>query len=54
MEPGIGTALDLAREFFQSRDQRRAYIVNLTECWDEEDISARREEKPVLYINLRS
>ena len=44
MEPGIGTALDLEREFFQDRDQRLAYIVNLMEFWDEEDISGRREE----------
>lgn len=44
MEPGIGTALDLEREFFQNRDQRLAYIVNLMELWDEEDISGRREE----------
>ena len=44
MEPGIGTALDLEREFFQNRDQRLAYIVNLMEFWDEEDISGRREE----------
>lgn len=44
MEPGIGTALDLEREFFQNRDQRLAYIVNLMEFWDEEDISSRREE----------
>ena len=39
-----GTALDLEREFFQDRDQRLAYIVNLMEFWDEEDISGRREE----------
>ncbi len=39
-----GTALDLKREFFQDRDQRLAYIVNLMEFWDEEDISGRREE----------
>ncbi len=38
------TALDLEREFFQDRDQRLAYIVNLMEFWDEEDISGRREE----------
>ena len=38
------TALDLEREFFQNRDQRLAYIVNLMEFWDEEDISGRREE----------
>ena len=44
MEPGIGTALDLEREFFQSRDQRLAYIVDMMEFWDEEDISGRREE----------
>ena len=44
-EPGIGAALDLEREFFQSRDQRLAYIVNLMEFWDEEDISGRREEE---------
>ena len=44
MEPGIGTALDLEREFFQSRDQRLAYIVDMMELWDEEDISGRREE----------
>ena len=44
MEPGIGAALDLEREFFQNRDQRLAYIVNLMEFWDEEDISGRREE----------
>ena len=37
-------ALDLEREFFQNRDQRLAYIVNLMEFWDEEDISGRREE----------
>ena len=37
-EPGIGTALDLERE-------RLAYIVNLMEFWDEEDISGRREEE---------
>ena len=39
-----GTALNLEREFFQDRDQRLAYIVNLMEFWDEEDISGRREE----------
>ena len=44
MEPGIGTALDLEREFFQSRDQRLAYIVDMMEFWDEEEISGRREE----------
>ena len=44
IEPGIGAALDLEREFFQNRDQRLAYIVNLMEFWDEEDISGRREE----------
>ena len=41
---GESTALDLEREFFQNRDQRLAYIVNLMEFWDEEDISGRREE----------
>ena len=41
---GESTALDLEREFFQDRDQRLAYIVNLMEFWDEEDISGRREE----------
>ena len=41
---GESTALDLEREFFQNRDQRLAYIVNLMEFWDEEDISSRREE----------
>ena len=44
LEPGIGTALDLEREFFQDRDQRLAYIVDMMEFWDEEDISGRREE----------
>ena len=44
MEPGIGTALDLEREFFQNRDQRLAYIVDMMEFWDEEEISGRREE----------
>ena len=44
LEPGIGTALDLEREFFQNRDQRLAYIVDMMEFWDEEDISGRREE----------
>ena len=44
MEPGIGTALDLEREFFQSRDQRLAYIVDMMEFWDEEEISGHREE----------
>ena len=44
MEPGIGAALDLEREFFQSRDQRLAYIVNLMEFWDEEEISGQREK----------
>ena len=44
LEPGIGTALDLEREFFQNRDQRLAYIVDMMEIWDEEDISGRREE----------
>ena len=41
---GESTALDLEREFFQNRDQCLAYIVNLMEFWDEEDISSRREE----------
>ena len=44
LEPGIGTALDLEREFFQDRDQRLAYIVDMMEFWDEEEISGRREE----------
>ena len=44
VEPGIGAALDLEQEFFQSRDQRLAYIVNMMEFWDEEEISGRREE----------
>ena len=44
IEPGIGAALDLEREFFQSRDQRLAYIVDMMEFWDEEEISERREE----------
>ena len=49
LEPGIGTALDLEREFFQSRDQRLAYIADMmefwdVEFWDEEEISGRREE----------
>ena len=44
VEPGIGVALDLEQEFFQSRDQRLAYIVNMMEFWDEEEISGRREE----------
>ena len=44
LEPGIGMALDLEREFFQNRDQRLAYIVDMMEFWDEEDISGRREE----------
>ena len=44
LEPGITTALDLEREFFQNRDQRLAYIVDMMELWDEEDISGRREE----------
>ena len=44
LEPGIGTALDLEREFFQDQDQRLAYIVDMMEFWDEEDISGRREE----------
>ena len=48
MEPGIGTALDLEREFFQSQDQRLAYIVDMMEFWDEEDISGRREEAALL------
>ena len=34
LEPGIGTALDLEREFFQNRDQRLAYIVDMIEFWD--------------------
>ena len=49
LEPGIGTALDLEREFFQSRDQRLAYIADMmefwdVEFWDEKSISGRREE----------
>ena len=49
LEPGIGTALDLEREFFQSQDQRLAYIVDMmefwdVEFWDEKNISGRREE----------
>ena len=36
--------LVLEREFFQNRDQRLAYIVDMMELWDEEDISGRREE----------
>ena len=44
LEPGIGAALDLEQEFFQSRDQRLAYIVDMMEFWDEEEISGRREE----------
>ena len=44
LEPGIGAALDLEHEFFQSRDQRLAYIVDMMEFWDEEEISGRREE----------
>ena len=44
LEPGIATALNLEREFFQNRDQRLAYIVDMMELWDEEDISGRREE----------
>ena len=49
MEPGIGTALDLEQEFFQSQDQRLAYIADMmefwdVEFWDEKSISGRREE----------
>ena len=45
VEPGIGAALDLEREFFQSREQRLAYIVDLMESWDEEEIAGRRAEE---------
>ena len=34
-EPRIGEALLLEREFFQDRDQRLAYIVDLMNHWDE-------------------
>ena len=49
LEPGIGTALDLERKFFQSQDQRLAYIADMmefwdVEFWDEKNISGRREE----------
>ena len=43
-DPMIGQALDLEKLFLQSRDQRLAYIVDMMELWDEEDISGRREE----------
>lgn len=42
-EPRIGEALLLEREFFQDRDQRLAYIVDLMNRWDEDRYRERLE-----------
>ncbi len=42
-EPRIGEALLLEREFFQDRDQRLAYIVDLMNHWDEDRYRERLE-----------